>query len=113
MQAALNEPSIVDSVSPVDLKEMVQLAGRAIMQRLRDDPDSMPMTFTMKLFLDGSKAIAAGSVPDPEDEGAVDIITALDSLPPEHARELLGGEIQRVGALLAALTDKMRELEEL
>lgn len=109
IQAAL-ESAPLDASAP-NFGELVELAGRELMRRFREEPNSLPGTFVIKLYLDGMKAVAAGAVPEQADQGQVDILESLDALPPEHARELLRGELNRLGALTAAYQDTLAELE--
>lgn len=107
--AALDSPPI-EADTP-NFAELVNLAGQELMRRFREEPDSLPGTFVIKLYLDGMKAVAAGNVPDAEDPGTVDVLAALDSLPPEHARALLETELVRLRALTDAYQDTLLGLE--
>ena len=110
IQDALDSEPIIDGSDP-DFKEIARLVAQELMRRLKDDPESLPGTFVIKLYLDSQKALAAGAVPDQGDQGQVDILASLDALPPEHARELLRGEIVRLVALLDAYQDTLLEME--
>lgn len=89
-----------------DFEELVQLAGKELERRFREDPDSLPGTFVIKLFLDGNKAMRAGDVPDAApDEPDPDVLDLIqnDGLPNERKLELLNAERERTLFRLAAI----------
>jgi len=81
--------------------ELVEGAGRWLKYRTDNDPESLPPTFMVKLYLDGQKAIAAKQVPEEPDGTQVSILDRIDALPPEHAAMLIKGEIARLDSLRA------------
>src|SRR5512146_940505 len=95
-----------------DFEELVDLAGKELERRFKEDPSDLPGTFVIKLFLDGNKAIRAGDVPEDEvpepDPDVLDLVRS-DGLPVERKYELLIEErtkaIHRVTAIEKALEE--------
>ena len=97
----------------VDFGELVELSGKELARRFKEDPNSLPGTFVIKLWLDGNKAMKAGDVNEAPDEAPPpDVLELVQSpgLPTERKHDLLVAErlkaIQRV-------TDIEKALEEL
>ena len=96
----------------VDFEELVSLSGKELMRRFQEDPDSLPGTFVIKLWLDGNKAIRAGDTPEETDNTPPpDVLELVQSpgLPTERKYELLVAErlkaIGRVTEIEKALED--------
>lgn len=111
IEAALAAPSIVGDGDDADFKQLVKLAGKELMRRFQEEPSSLPGTFVIKLFLDGSKAVAAGDLPDPDDLGSVDLFKSLSVLPPEAQIEVLAAEIDRLRGLHDRCVDLVNHLK--
>jgi hypothetical protein len=98
-------------VESASFRDLIDAAGRELKRRFDDDPESLPGTFVIKLFLDGQKAIASKDVPD--DVPEVSILDRIDALPTEHAVALIRGELARLDSLketfVAALARLMEE----
>lgn len=102
---------IANSAGNADFKELVDLAGRELMRRFKEEPDSLPGTFVIKLYLDGMKAIAAGDAPDESDPGSVDLLASLEALPPESAIPILRDEMERLGRLFNTYLEMSERLK--
>ena len=96
----------------VDFEELVALSGKELMRRFETDPDSLPGTFVIKLWLDGNKAIRAGDAPEEADNTpAPDVLELVsqEGLPTERKYDLLVAErlkaIERVTQIEKALED--------
>lgn len=92
-------------------RELIEAAGGELKRRFDEEPESLPGTFVIKLFLDGQKALAANEIVDPEDpDDQVAILDRLGALPREHAVALLKGELARLDSLRE---DYFRALERI
>lgn len=94
-----SDPPVVEDASFV---ELVEGAGRWLQEKMENDPESLPPTFMVKLYLDGKKAIAAKAVePELNSDNQVSILDRIDAVPAEHAITILKGEIARLDSLRA------------
>jgi hypothetical protein len=108
--AALGEAvTTTTDVESASFRDLIDAAGRELKRRFDDDPESLPGTFVIKLFLDGQKAIASKDVPD--DVPEVSILDRIDALPTEHAVALIRGELARLNSLLTVYADALLRLE--
>jgi hypothetical protein len=105
----------VDDDDP-DFADLVVAAGNELKRRFKKDPDSLPGTFVIKLWLDGNKAIRAGDAPKQGDDlPPPDLLELVQSegLPYERKHDLLIAEIvkaeQRVIDIKAALENLERQ----
>lgn len=92
--------------------ELVEGAGRWLKDRMENDPESLPPTFMVKLYLDGQKAIAAKQVPDVPDGAQVSILDRIDALPKAHAASLVKAELARLDSLRADFFAALERLQE-
>jgi hypothetical protein len=103
------------SEEQADFEELVDLAGKELERRFRQDPDSLPGTFVIKLFLDGNKAMRAGDVPEDgpvaPDPDVLDLVQS-DGLPWERKRELLETEREKCVQRLHDIDTFLGELND-
>ena len=107
----MSEEEILAESDP-DFAKLVGAAGKELTRRLDKDPDSIPGTFLIKLWLDGNKALRAGDAPTddaPPDPDVLELIQQ-EGLPRERKLELLIQEEARVRGRLIALEAAMEEL---
>lgn len=99
----------------VDFEELVALSGRELERRFKEDPNSLPGTFVIKLWLDGNKAIRAGDTPDDAPvEPDPDVLDLVQNpgLPSERKQELLLSERTKIVERLSALDKALEELDD-
>lgn len=117
-EAAINAAldGLVQNAAPDDasFSGLVAAAGKELQRRFDNDPDSLPGTFVIKLFLDGTKAIAANNVPDETPDGPEPDVLDLvqnEGLPVTRRRELLLAERDRAVDRLAAIDHALEALD--
>lgn len=117
-EAAINaalDGLVQNAAGDASFAGLVAAAGRELQRRFDTDPDSLPGTFVIKLFLDGTKAIAANDVPDDADDGPPpDVLDLVQNkgLPVTRRVELLRTERDRTAARLAAIDQALEALHD-
>lgn len=93
--------------------DLVEGAGRWLKDKMENEPEALPPTFMVKLYLDGKKAIKARDVvPDVTEEDKVSILDRIDALPREHAVALIKGELARLDSLRADYFAALERISE-
>lgn len=118
-EAAINAAldGLVQNAAPGDASfaGLVAAAGKELQRRFDHDPDSLPGTFVIKLFLDGTKAIAANDglddTPDAPDPDVLDLVQN-QGLPVTRRIELLQAERDRTVGRLAAIDHALEALHD-
>ena len=96
-----------------DFAELVSAAGKELTRRLDRDPDSIPGTFLIKLWLDGNKALRAGDAPSEDSPPDPDVLELISNpgLPAERKIELLNAEREKVVERLAEINLALKEFD--
>ena len=99
----------------IDFGELVELAGKELERRFKSDPDSLPGTFVIKLWLDGNKALRAGDAPEAQDDSPPpDVLDLVQSpgLPSERKQALLLSERTKIVDRLASIDKALEEIDD-
>ena len=108
---AVGDSAIEKAAEDANFSELVEAVGRWIQERIENDPDSLPATFMLKMYLDGKKAISARQVAD-DSVPEISILDRIDALPAAHAIALLRGELSRLASLTESYTLTLERLVE-
>lgn len=97
----VEETTMPPSEAPelLSIRRLLESAGAELERRLAEGKlDNIPSATLIRFFLDGQKALAARSVPDGDEneDEEIDVISKLDVLPVEYAREIVAREIVRI-----------------
>ncbi len=98
----------------LDLQALVPLAAKELKRRFENDPESLPGTFVIKLFLDGHRQLVRQDEGvDVEAEQEPDVLDLVQSpgLPLERKLELLESEGQKCRDRLADINAAIETLE--
>lgn len=109
--AADNEHTILDPDDP-SFEAIHSRAAAWVLNLFQNEPDRVPPTFAIKLFLDGEKAKRERQIQPQETGPEVSILDRIDALPPDHAAEVLKREINRLDQRRADLFSALERLTE-
>lgn len=104
---------IAGAAGDANFSDLVEGAGRWLKDKMENEPERLPPTFMVKLYLDGKKAIAAKAV-EPENIGGpqVSILDRIDALPKAHAISLVKAELARLDSLRDDFFAALERLQE-
>ena len=110
LEAALN--SMAAELPEGDFAQLGPLAGQWLLNKFKYEPDTLPATFVIKLFLDFQKAVASKQLPDEEGQRDVSVLEMVrdSTLPDERKKELL---IEERDSLEDELEQVRLQLEEM